>query len=54
MQFYRDTGRNVNGAHQPTPFEGQIKHETVLDTHTINGKDTFEPDRVPLVLPVFR
>jgi hypothetical protein len=52
MQFYRDPGRNVNGAHQPTPFEGQIKHETVLDMYTISRKDTVETDRIPLVLPV--
>ena len=52
MNFYRDTGRNVTCARQPTPFEGKIKHETVFDVHTISGKETLEPDRITSVLPV--
>jgi len=52
MKFYRDTGRNVNGAHQPTPSEGKVKHETFLETHTVSGKNTFETDKITLVLTV--
>jgi hypothetical protein len=32
--------------------DGKVKHETVLEMHTVSGKDTFEPDRITLVLPV--
>jgi hypothetical protein len=52
MKFYRDTGRNVNCARQPTLSEGKVEHETVLDMHTVSGKDTFETDRITLVLTV--
>jgi hypothetical protein len=52
MNFYRDTGRNVNGARQPTPSERKVKHETVLEMRTVGGKGTFETDRITLVLPV--
>jgi hypothetical protein len=52
MNFYRDIGRNVNCARQPTPSEGKVKHETVLDMHTVSGKYTFETDRITSVLPV--
>jgi hypothetical protein len=52
MNFYRDTGRNVNGAHQTTPSEGKVKHETFLEMRTVGGKYTFETDRITLVLPV--
>jgi hypothetical protein len=52
MNFYRDIGRNVNCARQPTPSEGKVKHETVLDMHTVSGKYTFETDRIPSVLTV--
>ena len=52
MNLYRSPGRNVNDAHQPTPSEGEIKHETWLETHTISGKITFETDKKTLVLTV--
>jgi hypothetical protein len=52
MNFYRAIGRHVNGAHRPTPSEGKVKHETVLEMRTVGGKDTFETDRVPWVLAV--
>jgi hypothetical protein len=52
MNFYRDTGRNVNGARQPTPSEGKVKHETVLEMRTVGGKDTFETDKITSVLTV--
>jgi len=53
MNFYRGPGRNVNDAHQPTPSEREIKHETWLKTYTISGKITFETDKKTLVLTVF-
>jgi hypothetical protein len=52
MNFYRDTGRNVNGARQPTPSEGKVKHETVLEMRTVGGKNTFETDKITFVLPM--
>jgi len=52
MNFYRDIGRNVNCARQPTSSEGKVKHETVLDMHTVSGKYTFETDRITSVLTV--
>ena len=41
MNFYRDIGRKVNCARQPTSSEGKVKHETFLEMHTVGGKDTF-------------
>jgi hypothetical protein len=52
MNFYRDTGRNVNDAHQPTASEGKVKHETLLETHTVSGKNTFETNKITWVLTV--
>ena len=52
MNFYQDTRSNMNCAHQPTPSEGEVKHETFLETHTVSGENTFETDKITLVLTV--
>jgi hypothetical protein len=49
VKFQAGTLRRGQFAHNATPPEGEIKHETFLYLRTVTRKEAFVPDRVTLI-----
>jgi hypothetical protein len=49
MKFQACTPRRGLFAHNTTPSEGEIEHETFLYLRTVTRKEAFIPDRVTFV-----
>jgi hypothetical protein len=49
MKFQGGALRRGQVAHNATPSEGEIKHETFLYLRTVTRKEAFVPDRITLI-----
>jgi hypothetical protein len=52
MKFQGGALRRRRFAHNATPPEGEIEHETFLYLHTVSRKEAFVSDRITLVFAV--